>query len=90
MKEIIDIKKTLYNKKEIVLKLKIKAGQEKNKIAGALSDGTLKLDIAAVPEKGKANQELIRFLAKEFDVARENVKIVSGASNKNKLIKITK
>lgn len=56
---------------------------------GVLADGSVKLKLAAVPEKGKANDELVRFLAREFGVARSQVEIVSGASSHAKLVRIT-
>ena len=52
-------------------------------------DGALKVRLAAPPVEGAANEELIRFLAKLFDVPRQNVAIVSGATAKNKIIRVT-
>ncbi len=54
-----------------------------------MEDNTVKIDVAARPVKGKANKELIKFLAKEFDVMEENVIIISGAGEKTKLIKVS-
>jgi hypothetical protein len=54
------------------------------------SGETIKINIAAAPEKGKANQELVHLLSKEFDVSRDSVKIISGAGDRVKLVKITK
>ena len=53
-----------------------------------MSDDTVKIDIAAAPVKGKANDELAKFLAREFSVPRKNVIILSGAADKTKLVKI--
>ncbi len=50
----------------------------------------LSIAISAPAEKNKANKELIKFLAKEFVVARSNVSIISGSSDRLKLIKILK
>ncbi len=49
----------------------------------------VKIDISSPPERGRANQELIRFLAEEFAVSEKNVKIVSGLNSRTKIIKIT-
>ena len=45
-----------------------------------MPDGTeyLKINIISVPEKGKANQELISWLAKKLDIAKSDIAIVSG------------
>lgn len=53
-----------------------------------LADGTFKIDLAAVPEDGAANEELVRFLAEEFGVARSTIAIVSGQTSRMKVIKI--
>ncbi len=41
------------------------------------------------PEKGKANLELIKKLAKHFDVPSSQVKIVSGLKSRRKIVEIT-
>ncbi len=57
-------------------------------IAGEL-DGALKLRLAAPPVEGAANDELMRWLAKFFDVPRAAVEILSGATAKQKLIRVS-
>ena len=49
----------------------------------------LKIKVAAVPEKGKANAELCRFLAGEFGVRKSGVSVVSGKMSQRKVVKIT-
>lgn len=51
-------------------------------------DGALRVRIAAPPVDGAANEELIRTLAKAFEVPRSSVQIVSGASSRLKQISI--
>ncbi len=53
-----------------------------------LEDGTWKIRLKAVPEKGKANGELIRFLAKKTGVPKNGISIVSGSTDRTKLVKI--
>ena len=48
-----------------------------------------KLRLAAPPVDGAANEELIRYLAKLFGLPRANVDLVSGATNKNKVVRIS-
>jgi uncharacterized protein (TIGR00251 family) len=50
--------------------------------------GTLKCYLKSPPEQGKANNELIKFLAKNLGLAQENVLIVNGQTSRNKRIKI--
>lgn len=74
----------------MMLTVKVRPNASRTKQKGKLADGTIKIDIAAPAEDGKANEELIRFLAKEFDVSRSDIKIVSGQTAKVKTITIAR
>jgi hypothetical protein len=50
--------------------------------------GALKVAIAAPPEKGKANEELVRLLARALDVDRRAVEVVAGEASKDKRVRI--
>lgn len=56
-------------------------------IVGA-HNGSLKVKLASPPVDGAANAELIKLLAKKFDVPKGDVEILSGETSKNKRIKI--
>ncbi|NOT61945.1 MAG: YggU family protein [Acidobacteria bacterium] len=56
-------------------------------IAG-LHDGALKIRLAAPPVDGAANEEFIKLFAKLLDVARVDIEILSGATSKQKIIRI--
>jgi len=45
-----------------------------------------KLDLAAPPVDGKANEECVRFLAERAGVARSRVRIVTGATSRTKVV----
>jgi uncharacterized protein len=75
---------------EEYLRVKVISGAPKTEIKGKMADGTLKIAVAAAPEKGKANQALLEFLAEEFGVVKNNIAIISGAASRIKLIKINK
>jgi uncharacterized protein (TIGR00251 family) len=81
-------KKILAEKNEVYLQIKVHPQSGNNLIREVMADETIKIDIAAPAEKGRANKELIGFLAKEFDVSIGSVKIISGAGDRVKLIKI--
>ena len=56
-----------------------------------MPDGTeyLKINIISVPEKGKANQKLITWLAKKLDIAKSDISIISGELDRLKKLLIT-
>jgi uncharacterized protein (TIGR00251 family) len=51
-------------------------------------DGVLKVRIMAPAVEGAANASLIRVLADELGIARRDVRIVAGASSRQKLVVI--
>lgn len=73
---------------KVFLRVKIKPASGRNQATSIMADGTIKIDVAAPPEDGRANRELLRFLAQEFGAAEDAFKIISGRTGKNKLIKI--
>ena len=46
--------------------------------------------LTSKPEKGKANLELIKKLAKHFKVSSSQVRIVSGLKSRRKIVEIMK
>lgn len=83
-------KKQLAEKKEIYLRIKVRPCSSKNEVKEVLDDETIKINVAAPALKDKANLELIKFLAKEFDISKNNVRISSGAKERIKLIYVKK
>lgn len=51
-------------------------------------NGELKCWLKSVPENGKANAELVKFLAKTLDITQERVSIISGQASRRKRINI--
>jgi len=72
----------------VYLKVKVKAAAKKTEIKGKMADGTIKISIAAPPEKGHANKKLIELLADRFKTSPQNISIVHGVGSSSKLIKI--
>jgi uncharacterized protein (TIGR00251 family) len=72
----------------MTLRVKVIPRSPKTEIAGELSDGTIKIRIAAPADQGKANQELCIFLATRFGVAKAAVHILSGHTTTRKLVRI--
>ena len=69
---------------EKVFELKVKPNAAKTVITKE-EGNIIHLNVKAPPEKGKANQEIIKFFAKKHKAA---VMIVKGWSSKKKTIKI--
>ncbi len=69
------------------IRLEIKAvpGASKTEFAG-VKDGRLRIRIAAAPEDGKANAELINFLSKTLGCAKRDLRLVSGEKSRVKMV----
>jgi uncharacterized protein len=72
----------------VTLTLKIVPRAKRTEFAGTMADGVQKIRVAAVPEDGKANEELRRFLAAHYGVPIAQVQIVAGAASTRKLVRI--
>jgi len=72
------------------LRVKVIAKSAKSEIVGELADGTLKIRIAAAPERGKANAELCTFLAREIGISAAKVEVISGHTSPLKLVRISR
>ncbi len=72
----------------VELNIKVIPRAAKTEMAGEMADGTLKVRVKAVPEDGKANEELCTFLARHFGVARGDVEIVTGGTSQRKRVRI--
>ena len=75
------------------LALKVTPGAKKNEILGWENDypqvgRVLKVKIAAPPVEGKANKEIVLFLAKALGVTKSSIEVVHGTSGRIKLVEI--
>lgn len=52
------------------------------------TDGSFTIHLKSPPVDGKANEELIKILAKKFDLPKSKIRIKSGLSSQQKLIEI--
>ncbi len=76
---------------QALLSLKVKPNSKQNLISYFVIINNipyLKLSIKAVPEQGKANEEIINYLAKEWKLSRNNIEIIKGHINSLKTILI--
>lgn len=60
----------------------------RNEIHDILDDGTVKIRLTAPPVEGKANKELIKFLASVLEVPPTTIEILAGLSGHDKLVSI--
>lgn len=71
----------------VIFSVKVVPGSSRTGVCGLL-DGMVKIKVSAQPEKGKANQCLIEFLAKKLGVKKSAISIISGQSNPIKKVEV--
>ena len=59
----------------------------RNELAGFV-EGVLRVKVAAPPVKGRANKELIAFLAQKLGLSKGDLVILKGHTSRNKVISI--
>jgi uncharacterized protein (TIGR00251 family) len=72
---------------ELLLLVHIQPKASKTRIVG-LHDGRLKVAVASPPVDGKANKEIIAFLARVFGIKKHALRLKSGAQSRRKVIAI--
>lgn len=71
----------------MTIKVKIVPNASANEIIGFMQD-ELKIKLSASPQKGKANKQLIAFLAKEWKLPKSAISITRGKTGRHKLLEI--
>lgn len=71
----------------VEFRVKVVPRASKTEFAGEF-DSAIRIRLASAPVDGAANEELVRFLAKTFGVAKASVGILRGQASKTKRIRI--
>ncbi len=85
---LTELKNQLLEKGRVDFTVRARPSAPATKVLDVLEDESVKIAIAAAPEGGKANAELVKFLAGEFGVRREQVTLLAGHASKLKLVRI--
>lgn len=80
------VKKDLNNK--CYLKIKVIPNAKITEFYSVIDDEILKIRIKSLPEKWRANKELIHFISKELWVKEKNILIISWIIDRVKFIRI--
>jgi uncharacterized protein len=71
-----------------LLRLTVVPGAQRTQVVGLYGD-RLKIRLAAPPEKGAANRELINFLARALDLPKSSFKLTQGAQSRSKVVAVS-
>jgi len=73
--------------KDTLLKIYLQPKSSNNEIVGPYRDG-IKIKVTAPPNEGKANEALVKFLAKEFKIPPSSIEILKGHHGREKIIRV--
>jgi hypothetical protein len=71
----------------VLIRVYVQPKASRSRLVG-LHDGCLKLAVAAPPVDGKANKEVVKFLAGILDVPVREVTVKSGLQSRKKLVAV--
>lgn len=72
---------------DLLLRLYLQPKASRDQFVGQHGD-ELKIAITAPPVDGKANAHLVKFLSKQFKVAKSAIRVEKGLQNRHKLVRI--
>jgi uncharacterized protein (TIGR00251 family) len=72
----------------LVLEVHVQPGAKRTEVAG-LHGGRLKIRLAARAVEGAANEALVEFLAEALGAAKRDLRIVAGATARQKRVVVT-
>ncbi len=70
-----------------LLRLTVVPGARRTEVVGLYGD-RLKVRVAAPPEKGAANQELLAFLARALRLPKTALRLALGAGSRSKVVEV--
>lgn len=76
----------------LVLAVRVTPRSSRDDVSGVVRDGDQKLwlrvRVTAVPEDGKANAALLKFLAKRLKLAKRHIELISGETSRSKRLSL--
>jgi uncharacterized protein (TIGR00251 family) len=71
----------------VILQVKVKPNARTSELVQA-ADGTWSARLKSAPVDGKANEELVALVARQFKCPKASVSIKAGMSGRTKLVKV--
>lgn len=72
---------------DIELRVKVSPRASQDRVTG-IEDGRVRLRVTAAPVDGEANRRIVALLAAAFGVAKSRVEILSGATGREKVVRV--
>jgi uncharacterized protein len=83
-----ELRRKLLRDGSLVLDVKVIPKARTGGVSELMPNGSLKVKVTAVPEKGKANAEVCAVLAAYLGVAKGNVEVILGHTSQQKRVRV--
>jgi Uncharacterized conserved protein len=83
-----DLRRKLLRDGSLVLDIKVIPRARFGEVSGLMTNGALKVKVTAVPEKGKANDEVCAVLAAYLGVPKRSVEVIFGRASQQKRVRV--
>ena len=70
------------------LRIKVKVFPRSSREQLIRESGRVKAYVKAAPDKGKANRALVELIAREYNVKKSSVIILTGQTGRNKVVEV--
>jgi len=71
----------------MMIEVKVKLRTKKAEVV-EVGEGVFEVSVIALPDKGKANQAVIKALAEHFGVASSLIEIIRGHTSRKKIVSV--
>ena len=73
---------------DLILWVRLQPKASADAFVGPYGENEYKITITAPPVDGKANEHLIKFLAKQFALPRSEIRLEAGGSSRSKRVRL--
>ena len=68
------------------MRLRVSPGSKRSSVNGLYGEAAVRLSVAAPPVDGKANAEVEKFLSRLLGVPKGDLRVIGGASGRDKTV----
>lgn len=73
---------------ELILRLRVQPKASRDAFIGPYGEQEYKVSLTAPPVEGKANEHLVKFIAKAFGLPRSRITLESGDHSRSKCLRL--
>ncbi len=84
------LRAALSTKRHVTFVVRTRPDAAASRFVACMEDGSWKVDVSAPADGGKANAELVTFLADTFGVERPYVTILTGQNVRTKIVRVAR